>query len=279
VIAAAFGLLSAALYGAADFLGGLAAKRSSIFAVVVISQGVGLVLLAAALPFFGPVFTARAAGFGFAAGCCGGVGVALLYRALAVGKMGVVSPITAVLAAAMPVAIGVLARGEHLSIRQSGGIAIALAAIVLVSLTPGPAGRLEFSGAGVREAVAAGLALGGFLILLALAGARAGIVALLCARLGSTLLLFAYARAVGGVLKPQRAALPVILCAGAVDVCANALYLLAARYGYLAIAAVLTSLYPASTVVLARYVLNERLARIQKVGLGAALAAAALIAS
>jgi drug/metabolite transporter (DMT)-like permease len=272
------GLLAAAFYGAADFFGGLASRRSSIFAVVVISQTAGFVLLCVLLPLFPGHVTPSALLYGFAGGVCAGAGIALLYRALAIGTMGVVSPITAVLAAAVPVMVGIFARGEHLSVWKLAGILVALVAVVLIPLSPGADGRLEFSGAGVREAIASGLALSGFYVFLALAGKDSGPYPLVAARIGSAGLLLLVALVRRRSLVPVRATVPMILCAGALDMTANALYLYAVRSGYLAICAVLTSLYPASTVVLARFVLHERLATVQKLGVGFALLGVVLIA-
>jgi drug/metabolite transporter (DMT)-like permease len=275
-LAIVLGLLAAAFYGAADFCGGFATKRSGMFAVAVTSQAAGLVLLLAFMPLAGGRLTHEALLYGVLGGACGGLGIVLLYHALSIGKMGVVSPITAVLAAAMPVIVGMV-RGDRLSVWQLLGIGVALAAVVLISFSTEPDGRFEFSTAGVREAIASGLILGGFYIFLAMAGKGAGLYPLLFARAGSVVLLLLLA----GVLRRgvfPAASLPIVLLAGATDMSANVLYLLAAYAGYLSIAAVLTSLYPASTVFLARFVLGERLANVQKVGVALALAGVALIA-
>jgi drug/metabolite transporter (DMT)-like permease len=277
-VAVLLGLLAAVFYGAADFCGGLATRRSSIFAVTVISQAFGFVLLIAVLPFFPAHLTAAQMEFGAFAGLCGGIGIALLYHALSIGKMGVVSPITAVLAASLPVAVGVM-RGEHLLLWQAIGIAIALVAIVLISLSHEPDGRLEFSSAGVKEAIASGIMLGGFLTFLALAGKNGGLYPLLCARAASALFLAIVALAVRQTIVPVRSTLAIIVFAGAIDMSANVLYVLASYAGYLSIAAVLTSLYPASTVFLARIVLHERLVFVQKLGVTFALLGVVLIAS
>jgi drug/metabolite transporter (DMT)-like permease len=277
-VAVVLGLLAALFYGAADFCGGLAARRSSIFAVTILSQAFGFVLLIVVLPFFPAHLTNAALEFGALAGLCGGIGIALLYHALSTGKMGVVSPITAVLAASLPVAIGVM-RGERLWLWQAIGIAIALVAIVLISLSHEPDGRLEFSTTGVKEAVASGIMLGGFLTFLALAGKNGGLYPLLCARAASALFLAIVALVARKTIVPVRSTLAIILSAGAIDMSANVLYVLASYAGYLSIAAVLTSLYPASTVFLARIVLHERLAIIQKLGVAFALAGVILIAA
>ncbi len=272
------GLLAAASYGAADFLGGFAARRNPMFAVTVLSQAAGFILLVVALPFFGGHATRDALLFGALAGMCGGVGITLLYHALSIGKMGVVSPITAVLGAAFPVGAGVL-RGEHLSVWQAMGIGVALVAVVLISLSTEPDGRLEFSTAGVKEAIVSGIFIGGFLIFLAAAGRNAGLYPLVSARLASTLFVMLIALVLRQSIVPLRAGVPIILVAGAIDMAANCLYLFATYAGYVSIAAVLTSLYPASTVLLARIVLGERLAALQKTGVALALAGVALIAS
>ena len=277
-MAIVLGLLAAALYGAADFCGGLATRRSTMFAVTAVSQAAGLVLLLLAMPFLPSHFTHASAVYGLAAGACGGLGILLLYHALSIGKMGVVSPITAVLAAALPVVAGVM-RGDRLSVLQFCGIAAALAAVVLISLSTEPDGRFEFSTAGVREALASGIILGGFYIFLALAGKGAGVYPLLFARVGSVAILLLVAGVLRRGIVPAAATLPIVLLAGVIDMSANVCYLLAAYAGYLSIAAVLTSLYPASTVFLASAVLGERLAKVQKAGVALALAGVALIAS
>lgn len=249
-----------------------------MFAVAVVSQAMGFILLLGVVPLFGGHLTHDGLVYGAIAGVCGAVGIVLLYHALSVGKMGVVSPITAVLAAALPVIVG-LARGDRLSVWQLAGIGIALAAVVLISLTTEPDGRFEFSTLGVREAIVSGVALGGFYIFLALAGKGAGLYPLACARFASIIFLLLVAFTMRRVIVPAASTLAIVLVGGAVDMTANVLYVLAAYAGYLSIAAVLTSLYPASTVFLARIVLRERLANVQKVGVALALAGVALIAS
>ena len=271
------GLLAAVFYGSADFCGGLATKRSSMWSVTIVSQAVGFVLLFAVLPFVPGHASLNDYLWGAAAGSCGGLGLALLYHALSIGKMGIVSPITAVLAASFPVVAGAI-RGEHLSLFQGFGIAVALIAVVMISTSHDEDGKFEFKTAGVKEAVLSGLILGGFYILLARAGSHAGLYPLITARLGSMLFLLAVALLARQSIRPTRAALPLILIAGTIDMCANAFYVLATFQGYVSIAAVLTSLYPASTVVLAWVVLKERLQAVQYAGLLCALVGVGLIA-
>lgn len=273
-----FGLLAAVFYGAADFCGGFATKRSDMYAVTATSQASGLVLLLVLLPVLGGHFTQQALLYGAIGGICGAGGVLLLYHALSIGKMGVVSPITAVLAAAVPVVAG-FALGDRLTVWQIFGIAIALVSVVLISLSTEPDGRFEFSTAGVREAIASGVLLGAYLLFLSLAGENAGAYPLLFARVASVVVLALCAAALRRPVIPARGSVAIVLVTGVIDMSANVLYVLSVYAGYLSIAAVLTSLYPGSTVLLARIVLGERLAIVQKVGVALALAGVALIAS
>lgn len=273
-----FGLLAAVFYGAADFCGGFATKRSDMYAVTATSQASGLALLLVLLPVLGGHFTQQALLYGAIGGICGAGGVLLLYHALSIGKMGVVSPITAVLAAAVPVVAG-FALGDRLTVWQISGIAIALVSVVLISLSTEPDGRFEFSTAGVREAIASGVLLGAYLLFLSLAGENAGAYPLLFARVASVVVLALCAAALRRPVIPARGSVAIVLLTGVIDMSANVLYVLSVYAGYLSIAAVLTSLYPGSTVLLARIVLGERLAIVQKIGVALALAGVALIAS
>ncbi|MHB8146908.1 MAG: EamA family transporter [Vulcanimicrobiaceae bacterium] len=272
------GICAAAFYGGADFCGGLATRRTAMLSVTAISQAAGLVLLVAMLPLFPAHAHLADYLWGALAGICGGVGIALLYHALSIGTMGVVSPITAVLAASVPVAFGAL-RGDRLGIGQIVGIAVALVAVVLISSSTEADGTRELSTRGVKEAVASGLILGGFYLFLAHARPSMGLDPLVGARISSVLFLLLLAGVTKTDLRPRGGTLPLIVLCGLIDMTANALYLLATYNGQLAIAAVLTSLYPASTVLLARLVLKERLRLVQKMGVGLALIGVALIAS
>ena len=274
-------LSAAALYGTADFLGGLAARRANTLAVVVTSQGCGLTLLLLSLPLL-PEATpaARDLVWGGAAGLIGGVGLALLYRALAVGRMAVVAPTTAVCAVLIAVATGVL-RGERLGSLTMLGVALAIVAIVLVSQQRAAAGAVSVrAGAlppGVGLALVSGVAIGLFFLALAETDAGAGMWPLVAARAASVTLFTVIALVSG---RPLRLAAPVAriaLAGGAVDVSATALYLLASRYGPLSVVVTLLSLYPASTVILARVVLGERLNGWQVTGVACAALAVTLI--
>jgi drug/metabolite transporter (DMT)-like permease len=271
------GLGAALTYGAADFMGGLATKRSNEFAVVVWSQVFGSALLLAALPFFLDVpFTLEAFAWGMGSGVGGGLGVLLLYRGLALGRMSVVAPTTGVIAAVVPVLAGLLL-GERPSALSLIGVVVALIAVTLVSASPDHAGgRQGYSG--IREAVGAGLGFGAFFILLSLAGADSGLWPLIGTRTASLGIVTLIALATSRELRPTRGSVRLIAGAGILDVGANLLFLAATRVGLLSLVAVLTSMYPGATVVLARFVLHERLHRLQLVGLVCSALGVALIA-
>ena len=282
--ASALALLSALLYGAADFLGGLASRTASTVAVVAVSQLAGLVVVTLLLPVVPATPAPRDFAWGAAAGLSGGVGVALLYRALAIGTMGIVAPTTAVCAVVIPVAAGVLL-GERPPARTAFGIVLALVAIVLVSQ---PARRPSGAAAGgvsrralppgIGLALLAGVAIGVFYLALAQTAEVAGLWPLVAARLVSVALFGMLATAATGGAMP-RGTVAITVAGGILDMLANACYLLAVRQGQLAVVVTLASLYPASTVALARVALGERVTTLQTAGIVAALAAVALIVS
>jgi drug/metabolite transporter (DMT)-like permease len=275
---------SAVLYGAGDFTGGLATRRAGTIPVVILSQASGLILLALMLPLLPQASPSRDdLLWGAAAGLTGGIGVALLYRALAIGTMAVVAPTTAVCAVAIPVVVSVLL-GERPAPLALAGIGLGIASIVLVSqqrpaeqAEPRRAGSPRSRQSGVGTALASGVAIGFFFLTLAQTRSDAGMWPILVARLVSVT-LFGTVAIAGRI--PVRMSAPMALLAivcGVIDMLANALYLLAARQGPLSIVVTLSSLYPASTVLLARIILSERLNSWQISGVGCALAAVVLI--
>ena len=270
-------LASAVVYGAADFLGGLASRRASVFAVVALSQLAGLLALLALLPWLGGDPDAADLAWGAAAGLAGAAGLMIFFRTLARAVMSVVAPVTAVTAAAVPVVVG-LTGGERVGAWGAVGIALALVAIVLVSAEEG-LGRLgRARTAGVLPALLAGTAFGLFFVLLDRTSEDAGLGPLVPARLASIALVLVVAGVGRRSLATGRSALPLIASSGVGDMTANALFLLATQEGgRLAIVGVLASLYPVSTVVLAQLVLRERLVGVQVGGLVVAVAAVVLI--
>lgn len=271
------GLLVAASYGTGDFLGGLASKRQSPISVVVASQAAGLVLVGALLALFGGSPSGRDLALGALSGAVGLLGVLLLYRGLAVGRMGVVAPVTAVGAAVLPLVAGLLS-GERPTAPALLGVLGTLVAVFLVARSPG--GEADATPRGeLLLALAAGAAFGVVFIALDATGDDAGAWPLLGARGTSVALLVAVARTRRLSLLPAAGTAVAVVGAGIFDVGANALYLVATREGLLSLVSVLSSLYPAVTVLLARVVLGERLVRPQVVGIGLGLAGIALIAA
>lgn len=269
-------LASAAFYGSADFLGGLTAKRADTLAVVVLSQFTGLMLLALMLPFLPAAAVTRSdLLWGAAAGVTGGAGVALLYHALAVGTMSIVSPVTAVCAVAIPVGAALM-MGERPMTLATIGFAVAVVAIVLISQSEHDRAVSERP-SGLGLALAAGVAIGLFFLCLARTGRDAGLWPLLMARLISVP-FFALIAVAGrrSFAMPPRVAL-IVMAGGALDMLANLLYMIATRLGPLSVVVTLASLYPASTVLLARVTLGERLTTPQSIGVVCALAAVVLI--
>jgi drug/metabolite transporter (DMT)-like permease len=274
---------SAVLYGAGDFTGGLATRRAGTIPVVILSQASGLILLALMLPLLPQASPSRNdLLWGAAAGLTGGIGVALLYRALAIGTMAVVAPTTAVCAVAIPVVVSVLL-GERPAPLAIAGIGLGIASIVLVSQQrtaehpePRP-GSARSRQSGVGTALASGVAIGFFFLTLAQTRSDAGMWPILVARLVSVTLFGTVAIAGRiSIRMPAPMVMLAIVC-GIIDMLANALYLLAARQGPLSIVVTLSSLYPASTVLLARVILSERLNSWQISGVGCALVAVLLI--
>ena len=279
-MAVLLGLGSAITYGTADFIGGLVTRRNPVARVVFISKTAGLVLYLAAFPLLiGAELTARALVWGLAAGAAGSVGIGFLYRGLARGRMSVVAPITAVVSVVMPVAFG-LAIGERPTSVQLVGVAVAILAVALVSAAPDPAAaegspvslRERLNRSGVPDALVSGVGIGAFLILITRAGDDSGSWPLVAARVGEIAVMAAIVALTRTGIRPDPGTGKAIVTAGALDAAANLLYLIGTRLGLISVVAVLTSLYPAATVLLARLFLRDRLSRGQVVGLGLALA-------
>ena len=273
-MAIALALAAALVYGASDFLGGIASRRTSTISAVIWSQAVGLVLLCAAVAVSGGQALPSDLAWGALCGITGAGAIALLYRGLAIGTMGVVSPLSAVIGASVPLIYGIALRGERPAPIAYAGIIVALLAVICVS-----SAKQNGTG-GVLEGALAGVAFGAYFIALAQTHTEAGMLPLLAARVTSIVLLVAGGFAFGGAasVRLSRPALPLVLLCGALDITANVLYVIAAHHGLLALVAVLTSLYPAATVALAAIVLRERLGRQQWIGVALALGGAAAIA-
>jgi drug/metabolite transporter (DMT)-like permease len=279
-------------YGVADFAGGLAARRAPVLRVTAVTLLVSLVFEVVLLPAVGGRWSPAALLWGAASGLASAAASALVYQSLALGPMSVLSPVTAVVSAALPVAAG-LAAGERLTGAGAGGVALALAAVITVSTGSGPAGRAARpSPAALLLAVAAGAGIAAQLICLSRSPPGSGIVPLIACRAVSVAILLPVAVLRGAPdssarLSPHgpspdgrsaaRSSGPAV-AAGVFDAAANLAFLLAVRGGTLVVVAVITALYPAGTVLLARRVLHERLTRRQLAGLAAAAAAVVILA-
>lgn len=282
---AVLALLSAVLWGIGDFVGGLASRRSTPLQTLLITTPAGLLLV---LPF-AFVVQGQVVGSvwpGLLAGACGSIGILLLYAALSIGPMGVVSPVSAVLGAAIPVLAGLL-RGERPGTLAYLGMALAVVAIVTVGLEPSAptddSTHQRVTPRALALSIGAGIGIGLFFTIIAFAPSDAGLWPVVFARTTSTVVLTVLAvlvavRARTPLLPPTTSVRWQAVLAGGFDAWANAVYVLAVQTGLLSVVAVLGSLYPAATVLLARYVLAERLRPAQKVGMVTALVAAVLLA-
>ncbi len=269
--------LSSLCYGVGDFAGGFAARRSRVMSVLAVSQSAGLVLAAVfvALGLAGaPSVSALA--FGGAAGVFGTVGLCALYDGIGRGSAGIVSPVAALVGAAIPVLFG-FALGERPGPTSLVGMGLCLPAILLLSME-----RVSGRGAEARRAVLTGLVasagFGGFVILVSRTAPESGIwpvIAARCVSVGIVLAVNAAKREAG---LPARESLPWAVGAGILDMGANMLFLLSTRLGYLSLASIVMSLFPAPTVILSWLVFRDRPALTRIAGLALSLAGVALIA-
>ncbi|NYF09470.1 drug/metabolite transporter (DMT)-like permease [Leifsonia sp. AK011] len=285
------GLTSALVYGAADFLGGLAAKRLSAITVTAIVALSGLVVVVVVgLPIVGGVWSPEAVLLGALSGVAGAVAIGLLYACLAIGPMSILSPLTAVVSAIVPLTIGLLG-GERLGTLGYIALGLALVAIVLVGFTPPGRGELvrnavKPSLTGVLMAVGSGTAIGIFLIIIDETPDDSGIVPLVANRATNSAIMFTLVGVLALIAsrrgKPRGSVVPTALwlaiAGGVLDAAANTGLLFGVRLGELSVIAVLTALYPAGTIILAAIVLKERIAVLQYVGLVLAIVAGAMLA-
>lgn len=274
VIAAGFGLLSAAIWGAGDFSGGLASRRSSLLSVTVVSNAVGAVMaLGYTLVRGAPMPPTSDLGLGALAGLAGVVGILALYRALSLGRMGIAAPVTAVIANVIGVVWAAFSEGLPGGVRIAGFV-LACLGVWFVAQPDGAQGRPK----GLGLAALSGLGFGAFFIALGQISPGADTSwPILAARLTSfaIILIAFFSSRQKFALEPS--ARPLAVGAGIMDTLGNAFYAIAAQAGRLDVAAVLSSLYPAMTVLLARFVLHERFTRTQLIGALIALVAIPLI--
>jgi drug/metabolite transporter (DMT)-like permease len=268
-----FGLLSALTWGAGDFNGGLAVKRSNPYGVVAVAHTISLGLLLLLIAIIRePIPPLRDWLWGGAAGLTGGIGLLLLYRSLAEGRMSVAAPVSAILAAAIPVVVGILQDGNPGALVLLGFL-LALVAVWLVS--GGEGLRIRFED--LRQPFVAGIAFGAFFIFLERASQNSLWWSLVAIRVVSVSSLLGYAILTRQPWLPKRESIVPIILSSVLDTLGNASYAMAARLGRLDVAAVLGSLYPGATVLLAWVFLKENITRIQAVGILLALAAIVML--
>jgi len=260
-------LVSAVLYGISDFVGGFASRRTSVWPVALLAcvgAFAGAVVLALARP--GDPTTTDL-GWGLLAGLGSGAGTAFLYRGLATGRMGVVAPVSAVGAVLVPLAVGLLA-GERPDVLAWAGIAVALPGIWLVSRDEPQDQAPEAGGAnGLLDGILAGVSFGVLFAALGQVPADAGYWPLVANQAVSMVSLVVVAAVLGGDVRVRHRAELWGLVPGVLATLAVLFFLLATHEGLLSLAAVITSLYPAFTVLLAIVVLREHVHRTQALGL------------
>lgn len=270
-------LTSSLLWGAGDFLGGTASRRLPAVAVVGVSQAIALVVFALAAWLTGALSSGMPAdGWAWAAGAgvSGLVGLVAFYSALARGTMGVVAPLAA-LGVLVPAIVGLVA-GERPSAWQLVGALLGVAGGVLAS---GPELTSRQAGLPVALALLAGVSFGMVLVFLAEGSEDSPLLTLVGMRTASVLVLLVVAlavRSLGGVAARD---LPLLALIGLLDGGANLAYAVATTLGLLSLVAVLASLYPAVTVLLARIVHHEQMSRVQDLGVAAAVAGIVLVAA
>jgi drug/metabolite transporter (DMT)-like permease len=268
------GLLSAITWGAGDYGGGLLSRRIPLFGVVAVTQVVGMAFaLVMAVVRGEPVPQGMDVAWSIGAGACGVVGMTSLYRGLAVGRMGVVAPVTGVVGASIPVVVGFAAEGVP-TVQAVAGILVAMVAVVLVTRAPGHGTDRP---SGIRWALLAGVAIGGFNVCigqLSGAGAFGPLVLIRLIQTSVILFLIVAWRQPWRIRRLDVARLGVV---GVLDMTGNVAFIMAAQLGALAVAAVLSSLYPVMTVLLALGLLRERVTRSHLAGIALTVVAIVLI--
>jgi drug/metabolite transporter (DMT)-like permease len=278
MLAVVLALCASLSIGTGDFLAGSQARRTSLWAVIVVSQITGLVWTAALVAARGHGLPVEELWAALGAGVTAVAGIALGYKALSIGIMGIVGPIIS-LSVAVPLAVG-LARGERPSVYQLGGIVIALAGVILAARQKSAGARHHAtSRLSVVLALSAAATVGVNMLCYASAAKHDPYWGIFIARATSAL-LFAVAFA---VMRPKtqltRAAIIPLIAVGVLDTGSNGLFSVASTHGYLSVVSVLSSVFPIFTVILAYIFLNERLSRAQQFGVAAALLGVGFIAA
>jgi drug/metabolite transporter (DMT)-like permease len=273
IVPAGFSLAAVCSWGTSDFLGGYLSRRANAFLVTTIAHASGFVFaVALALAVQAPFLSAKSLAWALLAGACGGGALAIFYRALAAGNMGLIAPVAAVISAAVPTAVAMFFEGAP-GIWQVAGFLLAGVGIWLISRSEGDS-RPE----GLGMAALCGLGFAAFYLCIKQASDGSALWAAASSRAASFAVTGAILMLAGGSRKLERGSLIVAVVAGCLDVSGTMLFIRATQTGRLDSAVVLASLYPSVTVVLARIFLKEHFSRWRAIGIIAALAAVPLIA-
>jgi drug/metabolite transporter (DMT)-like permease len=277
VLAVALSVASSLVYGVSDFIGGLKTRSLPLLSVLIVSQGAALIALALA---FGVLYEAPPDGryllYGVLAGLSEAVGLAALYRGLAVGVMSIVAPVAAI-APVVPV-VAAVALGELPETAQGAGIALAVAGVAIISISRGSDPERE-AGPSVLYGLLTAAGFGGFLVGMDAASEGSVLWALVMARTASVVAFAAVFLAVRPALGVRRDELPVLALVGLLIIAADALFAVASTEGLISVVAVLSSLYPVVTMALARIYLHERIERHQQLGIATTLTGVVVISA
>ena len=272
-----YGLASALTWGAADFTGGIASKRVNVYGVVIGAEAAGLLLCTVlALAFKESLPPLQALLWGGAAGLSGGIGLLFLYLALARGRMSIAAPVSAVIGAIVPVVVGTVVDSLP-RFWTLAGILLALAAVWLISRTESGSENSALRLTEITLPLIAGVFFGAYFVCMHQASREAFLWPIVAARLASTVGILGFALVTHQPLGQALRLLPLIALSGFLDVSGNAFYVLSGQAGRMDVAAVIGSLYPGPTVLLAGLLLRERLGRVQVLGVLTALAAIVLM--
>jgi drug/metabolite transporter (DMT)-like permease len=272
-LSAGFSMGAVFAWGGGDFLGGYASRRANPTFLAAVVYGSGLVLMTALALLHHSAFPSRHSVYwALAAGCFAGMSLANFYRALSVASMGIAAPLTAVLAAAIPAVVGIVTEGAPNS-TQIAGFVLAALGVWLISR---PEGGMQTQGIGL--AVMAGFGFAAFFLCIKEAGTGSALWISALSRISSLAVTVAVVWLGGASIRVPRASLIAAIFAGFLDVTGSAFFVRATQTGRLDAAVVLSSLYPAITVLLARFFLKEHFTRWKVAGIVAALAAVPMIA-
>lgn len=273
-----FGLCSALTWGAGDFTGGLAARRSGAYRTVFYGEVIGIMVLIIVMLILGESFPeSRVWLLSMLAGVLGSIGLLLLYHSMTLGLMSIAAPVSALLAAVLPVIVGIFNEGlpEFLTII---GFGFALLAVWMISQGIGGMTDIFTHLSDLKLPLLAGIGFGSYFVLMHEATRTGAIVwPMIASRSGGMLLIIIYMLITRASWKVELSALPMIALNGVLDICGNGFFILAGQAGRLDVAAVTSSLYPGATVILAGIFLKERLTRNQWIGILSALIAIVLM--